>query len=364
MPAAKFSATTIDTETSCKNGQKHIFRANGQILLFDGYLKIYPEKNVDQELPALKQDDAVNLLKTDTEQHATKPAARYSDASLVKDLEKYGIGRPSTYAPTINTIIIRNYVERAEDKRLKPTDIAFVVNDLLVEHFPKIVNYNFTAGMENDLDAVAEGKKRWQPVIADFYHDFHDNLLKKYEDIKKSDIMPEETSQEICDKCGATMVIKTGRYGKFLACSAFPDCRNIKKMNGESSVKKDDPALEALQEKYKGVVCDKCGADMKVRSGKYGPFLACGAYPKCKNIKNINDNENGKEITCPACKQGKIIKKFSRRGVFYACSNYPECKNAYWGQPTGDNCPDCESLLVKNKDGQIVCSDKGCGYQQ
>lgn len=364
MPAAKLSATTIDTEAACNNGQKHILRANGQILLFDGYLRVYPEKTTEQKLPALKEKEDVKLLAVKTEQHATKPPARYSDASLVKDLEKYGIGRPSTYAPTINTIITRNYVARNQDKRLQPTDIAMVVNDLLVEHFPKIVDYNFTAGMENDLDAVAEGKKPWQPVIADFYQDFHDNLQKKYDNIKKSDIMPEEKSEEICDKCGAPMIIKTGRYGKFLACSGFPDCRNIKKMNGENTAKQEDPALNALQEKYRGSVCDKCGAEMKVRSGKYGPFLACGAYPKCKNIKNISDNGgDGKEIVCPACKTGKIVKKFSKRGVFYACNNYPDCKNAYWGQPTGDKCPDCGSLLIKDKTGQTVCSDKGCGYQ-
>lgn len=364
MPAAKFNATTIDTEMTCQQGQKYIFRASGQVMLFDGYLKIYPEKTAEQLLPALKEGEAIDILNVNTEQHTTKPPARYSDAGLVKDLEKHGIGRPSTYAPTINTIITRNYIERNEDKRLQPTAIAFVVNDLLVAHFPKIVDYNFTAGMENDLDAVAGGEKKWQPLIADFYQDFHNNLEKKYEDIKKSDIMPEEQSQEICDKCQAPMIIKTGRYGKFLACSGFPECRNIKKLNGDSSSKKDDPALASLQEKYQGTVCDKCGSEMKVRSGKYGPFLACSAYPKCKNIKNIDGPGAGLDIVCPACKIGKIVKKFSKRGAFYACSNYPDCKNAYWSQPTGEKCPDCESLLVTGKDGGIVCSDKGCGYKK
>jgi DNA topoisomerase-1 len=365
MPPARFSATIIDTEAACPQGQTHIFRANGQLIIFDGYLKVYPEKTDEQELPVLKEGQKAVLIQTETEQHTTKAPARYSDASLVKDLEKYGIGRPSTYAPTINTIIIRNYVERNEDKRLQPTAITFVVNDLLVEHFPKIVDYNFTAAMENDLDAVAEGKKKWQPLVGDFYAEFHNNLKNKYEDIKKSDIMPEEKSEEICDKCGSPMLIKTGRYGKFLACSGFPDCRNIKKLGGGVSEKKDDPALASLQEKYQGTACDKCGAEMKVRSGKYGPFLACSAYPKCKNIKNISDGTNGgKEISCPACNIGKIVKKFSKRGAFYACSNYPDCKNAYWSQPTGDKCPDCDSLLITDKDGVIVCSDKGCGYKK
>ncbi|MBN2884345.1 type I DNA topoisomerase [Patescibacteria group bacterium] len=363
MPAAKFSASAINTEATCTNDVKHLFRTSGQVLLFDGYLKIYPEKTSEQQLPQLKEGEEVKLLDINTEQHSTKPPARYSDAGLVKELEKYGIGRPSTYAPTINTILTRNYVERGDDKRLKPTDIALVVNDLLVEHFNKIVDYNFTAGMEDDLDAVANNEKTWQPVIADFYHDFHDNLEKKYEDIKKSDIMPEEKSNEICDKCKSPMIIKTGRYGKFLACSGYPDCRNIKKLNGETTVKQDNPEVKALQEKYKGTNCDKCGAEMIVRSGKYGPFLACSAYPKCKNIKNIEE-DGAKKITCPSCKTGNIVKKFSKRGAFYACDNYPDCKNAYWGKPTGDKCPDCESLLIQDKEGQIVCSDKGCGYKK
>ena len=363
MPAAEFNASNIDTEMTAQNQDKYLFRANGQIMTFDGYLKIYPEKTSEQELPPVKEKQTVTLDKLNTEQHFTKAPARYSDAGLVKELEKYGIGRPSTYAPTIATIITRNYVERNSEKRLQATPISFIVNDLLVEHFPKIVDYNFTASLEDSLDQVALGEKSWQPLIADFYQDFHTNLEKKYENIKKSDIMPEETSNEKCDKCGANMLIKTGRYGKFLACSAYPECKNIKKMTGEKINQEENPDLQKLKEKYRNETCDKCGAEMVVRNGRYGPFLACSAYPKCKNIKNINE-EKGPEIICPACKKGKIIKKFSRRGAFYACSVYPDCKNAYWGQPTGEKCPDCDSLLIKNKEGEIVCSDKGCGYKK
>jgi DNA topoisomerase I len=363
MPAAKFDATSIDTEMNCSNGEQYIFRASGQVINFPGYLKIYPEKTTEQQLPNLKEGEEINLDKITIAEHFTKPPARYSDAGLVKELEKHGIGRPSTYAPTIATIITRNYVRRNEEKRLQATDISFVVNDLLVNHFPKIVDYNFTAELENSLDDVALGKKEWQPVISDFYQDFHTNLSNKYEEINKSDIMPEEKSKEKCDKCGALMLIKTGRYGKFLACSAYPDCKNIKKMPGEKGSQTSDPALDGLKEKYKGEACDKCGADMIVRSGKYGPFLACSAYPKCKNIKNINE-EKGPDITCPACQQGKIVKKFSKRGAFYACSAYPDCKNAYWSKPTGDKCPSCDSLLITDKENEIVCSDKGCGYKK
>ncbi len=365
MPAAKLAATVIDVKTAA-SGETYIFRANGQILVFPGYLKVWPEKTKEQELPALKEGQAVDLLDLRTEEHFTNPPARYSDASLVKELEKYGIGRPSTYAPTINTIIVRNYVERDENKKLKPTAIAGVVVDLLIKHFSKIVDYAFTAKMEDDLDAIAEGQKKWQPVIGDFYGDFHANLQAKYEEINKKDIMPEEKSEEVCDKCGAPMIIKTGRFGKFLACSAYPDCKNIKKYNGEGGAepKEPDAKILELEKKHAGEVCDKCGSPMRVRVGKYGPFLACSAYPKCKNIKNIANPGDGKEVDCPICGKGKIVKKFSRRGPFYACSNYPQCKNAYNGAPTGEKCPDCGALLISDKDGGIKCSNRDCRYKK
>jgi DNA topoisomerase-1 len=365
MTAAKLATTTVDVKTE-KNKEIYIFHANGQTIIFPGYLKIWPEKTKEQELPSLTKNDKVNLIDLRADKHETNPPARYSDASLVKELEKHGIGRPSTYAPTINTIIVRNYVERDENKKLKPTEIAFIVTDLLINHFPKIVDYAFTAKMENDLDDIARGKKKWQPVISNFYSDFHDNLKKKEEEIKKSDIMIEEKSTELCDKCGAPMVIKTGRYGKFLACSAYPKCKNIKKYGGQASPfekKEPDAKILALQKKYAGEVCDKCGAPMKVRTGKFGPFLACSAYPKCKNIKNITtENSNSPAVACPVCHTGKIVKKFSRRGAFWACDNYPNCKNAYWGEPTGETCPECTGLMIKNnKTGKISCSNRECG---
>jgi DNA topoisomerase-1 len=368
MTAAKLAATVIDVK-ALKEKNNYLFRANGQTLIFPGYLKIWPEKTKEQELPILEENQVLVLLELRTESHSTNPPARYSDASLVKELEKHGIGRPSTYAPTINTIIVRNYVIRDENKKLKPTNIAFIVTDLLINHFPKVVDYKFTAQLENDLDSIAGGDKKWQPVISEFYDDFHTNLKSKEEEIKKSDIMPEEKSTEVCDKCGAPMIIKTGRYGKFLACSAYPDCKNIKKMPGEGNgyeKKEPDAKILELQKKYEGEVCEKCGSPMKVRSGKFGPFLACSAYPKCKNIKNIAEaNASGREVACPVCGEGKIVKKFSRRGAFWACNNYPNCKNAYWGEPTGKNCPDCDALLIKDqKSSQVKCSNRECGYKE
>ncbi|MDD4901240.1 MAG: type I DNA topoisomerase [Patescibacteria group bacterium] len=363
MPEAIVDTTTVDIDA-----QKTIyqFRANGQILKFDGYLKIYPEKSQELELPELKIKEKLELLEIKPEQHFTKPPARYSDAGLVKELEKYGIGRPSTYAPTINTIIERNYVERDENKRLAPTEIAFVVIDLLVEHFPKIVDYQFTAKMENDLDTIAEGETKWQPIIKEFYEPFHANLEIKYDAIDKKDIMPEEKSSEVCDKCGAPMIIKTGRYGKFLACSAFPKCKNIKPLPGADRDKNgqaDSQQIEELKEKYKAEVCEKCGSPMAVKVGKFGPFLGCSGYPKCKNIKSINGANQKTGVICPACQVGEIVQKRGRRGVFYACDQYPKCKTAFWGRPTGEKCPDCSSLLIQDaKKGEVKCSNKDCGY--
>ncbi|MFZ4632043.1 MAG: type I DNA topoisomerase [Patescibacteria group bacterium] len=367
MTAAKLAATTIDVKAE-KDKESYIFRANGQMLIFDGYLKIWPEKTKEQDLPLLVEKDNLNLLELRSDEHSTNPPARYSDAGLVKELEKHGIGRPSTYAPTINTIITRNYVDRDENKKLKPTSIAFVVTDLLINHFPKIVDYAFTAKMEDDLDSIAEGKKKWQPVIGDFYEDFHTNLKIKEGEINKSDIMPEETSTEVCDKCSKPMIIKTGRFGKFLACTGYPECKNIKKYTGEGAnvyeKKPVDPKIEEMQKKYDGEVCEKCGSAMKVRAGKFGPFLGCSGYPKCKNIKNIDQpNSSGVEVKCPVCGEGNIVKKFSKRGAFWACNNYPKCKNAYWGEPTGKDCPECGALMINDtKSGKIKCSNKDCGY--
>ncbi len=360
MPEAAMDATAIDIDAKDTAYQ---FRATGQVLRFDGYLRVYPEKSTELELPEVKAGEELGLIRLDKEQHFTKPPARYSDAGLVKVMEKYGIGRPSTYAPTIATVEARNYVRRDENKKLAPTDIAFIVNDLLVEHFSRIIDFRFTAQMETELDQIASGEINWRPVIRDFYVPFHANLEEKYEEIKKSDIMPEEKSEEKCDKCGAPMIIKTGRYGKFLACSAFPECKNIKGLNGNGKTSPEkDAKMKELEEKYRDAKCEKCGEPMAVKSGRFGLFLGCSGYPKCKNIKNIQDGADNLNVDCPVCGKGKIVQKRSRRGIFYACDQYPDCKTAYSFKPTGEKCPDCGNLLVEDKSGQIKCADKDCGY--
>ncbi len=353
MPPAELDQTAIDITAGHAE-----FRSTGQIITFQGYLKIYPEKSQEMTLPEVKEKEKLELKELKPEQHFTKPPARYSDATLVKELEKHGIGRPSTYAPTISTIEARNYVNRDENKRLKPTDIAGVVIDLLVEHFPNIVDMEFTAKLENDLDGIAEGETAWQPVISGFYGPFHENLVAKYDLVKKDDIMPEVMSDEKCEKCGAGMVIKTGRFGQFLGCSNFPECKNIKSM---SKGPEEDAKIKELEEKFKDEVCPKCGKPMVIKNGRFGRFLGCSDYPTCKSIKNISE-DNGPAVKCPVCKEGNIVQKRSRRGIFWACDRYPDCKTAFNAKPTGEMCPDCGEPLIEGKEGEPKCSSKGCQY--
>lgn len=346
MSPAELNATNIDIASQ----NEYRFRANGQTIVFDGFLKLYTDKAKENLLPVLSKGENLKCNELKPEQHFTEPPARYSDATLVKALEHYGIGRPSTYAPTIATIEERGYVERDEKKRLKPKDIALLVNDLLVEHFPNVVDYKFTAQMEDDLDEIARGKKEWQPVISHFYFPFKENLTQKDKELQKKAIT-EEATDEKCDKCGSPMVIKTGRFGKFLACSNYPECKNTKNIGKDG--KPEEEKIEATDQ-----VCEKCGSPMIMRHGRFGPFLGCSAYPKCKNIKNIEVKLNMK---CPKCGQGDIVEKRTKRGKpFYGCNKYPDCDFALWEKPTGEFCPECKNPMVYAAKGETKCSNKEC----
>ncbi len=268
MPPAIMDATAIDTQA-----EQYIFRTNGSTIKFDGYLKVYPTLVQENMLPELKEKEILDLVELKDNQHFTQPPARFSEASLIKILEKHGIGRPSTYAPTISTIIERGYVEKIE-KRFHPKEIGIAVNDLLVEHFPAIVDIEFTAKMEEDLDNVADGEKEWQPVIKEFYEPFAKNLEIKYKEIDKKQYQ-EETGEK-CEKCGAPMIIRMGRFGKFMACSAFPKCKNAKPIKGEEAEKEDAELAK--------IPCPKCGKGtiVKRKTKKRGKiFYGCSEYPKC-----------------------------------------------------------------------------------
>lgn len=349
---AQINSTTVEIKAD-----QYGFKAIGSTIKFDGWLKIYPAKVKDSLLPSLTKGQELKLNKLEPKQSFTEPPPRYNDASLVKKLEELEIGRPSTYAPIISTIQQRNYIKR-EQGRFVPQDIAFVVIDLLKDHFPQIVDYQFTAKMEEKLDQIAQGKIKWMPVIAEFYQPFQDNLEKKYKEINKSDLT-EESSDEICDKCGRPMIIKTSRYGRFLACSGFPNCRNTKSLD-EKGQAVDKAAHSSAQPQLTDLKCDKCGSPMLIRQGRFGKFYACSNFPKCKNTKPL-DQDTG--ITCPQCGQGTIVaKKTKTRRTFYACSNYPQCKFALWAKPTGEKCPQCGSLLINAGKGKVKCSNQDCNY--
>ncbi len=295
------AAEVASTGANIISTNNYIFRATGQTIVFDGFLKLYPDKSKDNALPNLENNENVNCQEIKTEQHHTEPPARYNDAGLVKALEEYGIGRPSTYAPTIATIEDRGYVERDEKKRLKPREVAFVVNDLLVKHFPNIVDFSFTAQMEENFDAIARGEKEWQPVIGEFYFPFKENLKIKDKEIAQKEKIPDEPTDVVCEKCGKPMVIKVGRFGKFMACTG---------------------------------------------------------YPECKTTKNI-DTVTG--VKCPKCNEGDLVERRSKRGkVFYGCNHYPKCVFALWDKPTGEKCETCGSLMTQTYKGEVKCSNKEC----
>lgn len=273
MTSAVFDAMAIDVQA-----KQYTFRANGTTLKFDGFLKVYKTKYEENELPVVRADQVLDLKELKTEQHFTKPPARYNEASLIKTLEKEGIGRPSTYAAIISTILLRKYVEKDRSRAFHPTEIGILVNDFLVEHFPKIVDVKFTSHMEDELDEIAAGKIEWVPVIREFYEPFSQELAAKTEEAKREKAADTENTGKPCEKCGNPMVIKRGRFGKFTACSNYPACKNI--------LKEPKPAPEPTGEK-----CDKCGADMVFRTGRFGHFMACSQYPKCKNTKKIPKEE-------------------------------------------------------------------------
>lgn len=352
MPEAVFDATSVDIEIK---GDKQIytFRATGQTIKFDGFMKVYLEGTDDEEnqeedgiLPELVKGDEPKVLRVEPKQHFTQPPPRYSDATLIKALEEHGIGRPSTYAPTITTIQDRGYVEKI-DKKFHPTEIGFIVNDILVEHFPRVVDVQFTATMEYQLDEIAEGKKQWVPVIREFYGPFHDNLKTKEKEVEKH----VEQLDEKCPTCGNGLIIKFGRFGKFIACSTYPDCKYTRPM----------PEEQKLIEEHSGEICEKCGKPMVVKFGRFGSFLGCTGYPECKGIKKILKTTG---VACPKCGEGELVEKRSKRGAFYSCSKYPECKFILPTKPTGEKCPKCDSLLIYAKNDMIKCSSKECDFEK
>ena len=364
--ASQMASALIDTVVVDFDNNGHIFRSTGNTIKFSGYMAIYGDMengdNADIEsgifeknkIPVLAKDETLACKSIDAAQHFTEPPLRYDEASLIKFLEEMGIGRPSTYTPIITVIISRGYVAR-EGRFLKPTPLGEVTTKVMIEHFPEIVDYKFTAKMENNLDIIEDGSVTMQDVLGEFYQDFEKSLSKANDTLGKKEIeVPVEETDIICELCGSKMVIKNGRFGKFAACPNYPTCKNTKTLteDGKETVLKQDVTVD-----FK---CELCGADMVVRQGKYGDFYACTNYPKCKNTKA---KDTKLDLNCPFC-GSEIVAKFTKsKKQFYSCSSFPKCKFSTWDIPTEEKCPKCSSMILKKKNKEFsYCSNDKCGY--
>ncbi len=348
-----------------KGARRAGMRASGSVIRFSGFMKLYIEGVDDQDeekeglLPPMQEGAGLKLHELLPEQHFTQPPPRYTEATLVKTLEEYGIGRPSTYASIMNTLVERKYA-RLDKKRFFPEDVGMVVNDLLTAHFSRYVDYNFTAGLEEELDQVSRGEKQWKPLLKEFWEPFSTLLKQKEGEVSKSDLTTEATD-EACPECGKPLVVKLGKRGKFIACSGFREgCKYTRNIESEKAEETAEPVLS--DEK-----CDKCGEPMLIKDGRYGKYLACSGYPACKNIQPLN-KPKGTGVTCPECEEGELTEKKSRYGkMFYSCNRYPQCKFALWDPPMEKKCPKCGfPLLVKKvykKKGEFLkCPREGCDY--
>lgn len=355
--ASQSTPAKFDTVLATIKVDVYGFKVSGKTPVFDGYQRIYgvavkekdDESNETSKLPNLEVGQELKLIDIKAEQKFTKPPARYTESTLIKSMEEDGIGRPSTYATILATLYKRVYIVK-DGKALMPTDLGTVVTEYLEKYFENIVDTEFTAHMEEQLDEIEEKGEDWREVIKDFYGPFQKKLLSAMNSDEKVEV-GDEVSDVKCEKCGAMMVYKTGRFGKYLACPNYPECKNTKSLAEKTQVITD-------------IVCEKCGGHMVEKSGRFGKYLACENYPECKNTKSIN-KVVGK---CPEC-GGDVVERKSKKGnTFYGCVNYPDCQFVSWDVPTGEKCPDCGQYLVrkimKDKTAVVKCSNRECHYQK
>jgi len=350
---AIMATTTLDVAAG-----RYTLRATGSRLKFEGFLKIYNDvedtkKEPENIIPPLESGQELKLEEITPNQHFTQPPPRFSEATLIRELEEKGIGRPSTYAAIMSTIQSRDYAESV-DRKLVPTELGRKITELLIKHFPDIMNVEFTARMEEDLDKVEEGDKDWISLLSDFYKPFEKALEAAEKNMEK--IKQEIQTEEICEKCGADMVIKFGRFGKFMACSNYPECKNTTPISKSGEVGEEP--------KPTGDKCPTCGKDMVLRMGRYGKFIACSDYPKCKTTKPITLG-----IACPKGCGGEILERRTKsRKTFFGCTNYPKCDFTSWQKPVIEECPQCKSpylVYAATKKEDVVklrCPKKECDY--
>ncbi len=366
MVPAVLDTVTVDLAA----GEGNVFRANGSTVVKPGFMAVYQEDIDDKPadapetlsedeklLPPMEKGEMVELKLLRKEQHFTEPPPRFSEASLVKALESYGIGRPSTYASIIVTLERREYVT-LDNRRFKPTDVGRVVNKFLSEHFFHYVDYDFTARMEDDLDAISRGEKEWKPVLQDFWTDFK-NQVKEKESVERPGV---EMMEEECPKCGKKLAKRLGRNGYFIGCTGYPDCnytRNVDDAVGASN----EPEIVPDRK------CPKCDSNLVIKRGRYGRFIGCSNYPNCKHMEPL-EKPADTGVECPECKQATMLKRKSRYGkVFYSCARYPDCKYAVWNPPIKEPCPKCGWPILsikttKRRGTEKVCPVKECGFAE
>ena len=351
--------STVNAEFACES---HIFKSSGYTVKFRGYMELYeemsdtPDTEREVVLPPVEKDAELNARDIIPEQHFTEPPPRYTEASLIKFLEEKGIGRPSTYTPIITIIISRGYVKR-DGKSLRPTDLGEIITRLMNKSFPDIVDYKFTASMENQLDEIENGNATMLDMLSKFYEGFSRELEEAEKTVSKETYeAPAEETDIICEKCGSRMIVKNGRYGRFAACPNYPECKNTKQLNKSGTAEAEkEPEIAPFK-------CEFCGSDVVVRQGRYGAFYACSRYPECKFTKQ---KVKSLGVSCPKCGRDIVTKYGRNKTVFYSCSGYPECDFSSWDLPTNEKCPQCGEMLYQKKGrALLVCKKEGCGYKR
>lgn len=355
---------TVAVDLSC--GEGNVFRANGSTVTFPGFLSVYEEgrddsKEDDSEgslLPILAVGEKVAIQDIAANQHFTEPPPRYSEATLVKALEEYDIGRPSTYASIIHTLQQREYVI-VDKKRFFPTDVGRIVNRFLTSYFTRYVDYKFTAQLEDTLDAVARGEKEWVPVLEEFWKPFIEQILTTDAEVQRKDVTT-EILEDKCPKCEKPLSIRLGKRGRFIGCTGYPECDFTQDMSGQDSEKNEPEVVE-------GRVCPSCTHPLHIKTGRYGKFIGCSNYPQCKHMEPL-EKPADTGVDCPKCNQAKILQRKSRKGkIFYSCGDYPKCSYALWNEPIAQACPKCAWPILTVKESkkfgrQILCPQEGCGY--
>ena len=364
--ACQMIHATLDTVAiDLQAGEGNIFRATGSHVVKPGFMTVYqegrddgvPEEEQEGLLPPVEQGEYVKLIKVHSDQHFTEPPPRYTEASLVKALEAYGIGRPSTYASIISTLTLREYVT-LDKRRFQPTDVGRVVKKFLSEHFEHYVDYEFTAKLEDDLDAIARGEKKWKPLLKEFWEDFKEQVDAK-EDVERPGV---EMMEEKCPKCESVLAKRLGRNGYFIGCTGYPECSYTRNVDDEPGTSNEPQVVE-------GRSCPKCESDLVIKRGRYGKFIGCSNYPNCKHMEPL-EKPKDMGVVCPECKQGNMLSRKSRWGkVFYSCARYPDCKYAVWNQPVEGTCPTCGHGMLaikttKRRGTERVCPVKECKFAE